>query len=459
MRARFVVLALVVWMSGACASVDPQPSFDQIAREVRDRSHLEPSWPRSAADEEAAERTAGELLARQLDAAGASRVALLRNRALLAEIEELGVSQADYAQATRLANPTLSAFRRTPDSGSGINVEIELVQDLLDVLVQPARKRLAAVELEAAKLRLGQTMLDLVADVRLHFYALLAAEQATDRVRVMRDLAAAAAELARRQRGAGNLPEREVALFEADEAQEGIDLLRSELAEREARERLNLLMGLAPTNLDWTTGRTLPPLPASEPELSALESAALERRLDLGAARFGVELVRQALALKKKTRYFPVGVEVGVNREKDLDGTRLRGPQIAIALPIFDTGAASVARLEAELRRAQRQLEQLDLEVRSEVRLFRGELLATRALVEAYRTALIPRRTTVLEQTLLSYNMMLLGVYDLLLARREGTEAELAAIAAVSDYWAARVRLDRAVGGRILSESDLGGGE
>ena len=291
---RFVPLVVVLWIVGACASVDPKASFDEVALEVRGRSQLEPSWPRTAADEAAAEMVIGELFAKPLDAAGAARLALLRNRALLAEIEELGVSQADYAQATRIANPMLAALRRTPNAGSGFNVEVELVQDLLDVLVQPARKRLAAVELEAAKLRLGQSMLDLIAEAQAEFYALLAAEQSVDRVRVVRDLAAAAAELGRRQRDAGNLPEREVALYEAGEAEAVMDLTRAELAERMARERLNLLLGLAPQQRGWTTSRTLPPLPGAEPELSELEGAALERRLDLGAARFGVELVERA---------------------------------------------------------------------------------------------------------------------------------------------------------------------
>jgi cobalt-zinc-cadmium efflux system outer membrane protein len=449
-RARHAVrLVLVLVLSSACASIDPKPSFDSLAEEVRDRSGLEPAWSRTSAEEDAAEKVAAELLAAPLDDASAARVALLRNRALLAEIEELGIARADYAQATRIANPTLSAFRRTPSSGPGTNVEAELVEDLLDVLIQPARKRLAAVEFEAAKLRLGQSMLDLVAEARISFFEFVAAQETVDRVVLVRDLTRAAAELARRQREAGNLEEREVAMFEVAEAQAAIDLTRARLAEGGARERLNVLLGFSGESTDWTAERHLPALPAEEPEFSAIESRAIDSRLDLAAARFGVELVGRALALKKGTRFFPVGVEVGINREKDLDGVRVRGPQISIALPIFDTGAASIARLEAEQRRGQRQLEQLAIEIRAEVRLTRDEVLGTRALVETYQEVLLPKRRAVLDQTLLHYNMMLLGVYDLLLARREETEAARAAISALRDYWVAKVRLERAAGGRL----------
>ncbi len=447
-RARLGVAGLLV-LSSACASIDPKPAFDSVAETVRERSGLEPTWSRTNAEEDAAEKAAEELLALPLDDTSAARVALLRNRALLAEIEELGIARADYAQATRIANLTFAGSRRTPSDGPGVNVELELAVDLLDVLVQPARKRLAAVEFEAAKLRLGQTMLDLVTEVRKSFFDFVAAAAIADRVVLVRDLTRAAAELARRQQSAGNLEEREVAMFEATEAQAGIDLLRAQLAEGAARERLNVLLGLSGESTDWTAARLLPGLSADEPALVASETRAIENRLDLGAARFGVDLVGRALALKKGTRFFPVGVEIGVNREKEIDGTHLRGPQIAIALPLFDTGAASIARLEAEHRRAQRQLEALAIEIRSEVRLARDQLIGARALAETYQQVLLPKRRAVLSETLLHYNMMLLGVYDLLLARREETEAEQEATSALRDYWVAKVELERAVGGHL----------
>ncbi len=434
-----------------CASVDPRPSFDSVADIVTARSGVEAAWPRTATEEDAAEQAAERLLAGPLDDRAAAQIALLRNRELLAEIELLGIARADYAQATRIANPGLHAFRRTPNEGSGTNVEWSIVQDVLDVLVQPARKRLAAVELEAAKLRLGQTMLDLVAEARIAFFELVAGEETSDRAVIVHDLTAAAAELARRQRDAGNLEVREVALFEAADAQALVDLTRAQLDKGEARERLNVLLGLSGSATDWKASLHLPPLPAADPDPAGLERRAIEQRLDIGAARFGVDLVGRALALKRGTRFFPVGIEVGLNQEKDTDGTRLRGPQLAIALPIFDTGAASIARLEAEQRRAQRQLEQLAIEIRSEVRLARDRLIGARALVQVHEGTLLPKRREVLEQTLLHYNMMLLGVDDLLLARREETEAGQAATAARRDYWIARARLERAVGGDLAN--------
>jgi outer membrane protein TolC len=443
-------MGVTLVLSSACASLDAGPSFDSVAATVAERSGAEPVWARSAADDETAERAARELLGAPLDDAAAARVALLRNRTLLGQIEELGIARADYAQATRLANPTLAASLRTSDSAPGSNVELALVADLLDVLIQPARARLAAVEFEAARLRLGQTMLDLVADARTGYFDLVAAEESLERVALVRGLAQAAAELARRQAAAGNLAERDVALFEAEEAEATIDFTRAQVAAGGARERFKVLLGLSQEGPAWSVARHLPALPGAEPDLTDLERQALANRLDLGAARFGVDLVGRALALKRGTRFFPFGVEVGFSRERELDGVRLEGPQIAISLPIFDTGAASIARLEAEERRARRQLEGLALAIGSEVRVRREELLGARSLVETYEGVLLPKRRAILEQTLLHYNMMLLGVYDLLRARREETGAALAATAALREYWLARIGLERAIGSRLI---------
>jgi cobalt-zinc-cadmium efflux system outer membrane protein len=55
----------------------------------------------------------------------------------------------------------------------------------------------------------------------------------------------------------------------------------------------------------------------------------------------------------------------------------------------------------------------------------------------------------ILQLTLLQYNGMLKGPYDLLAARQGEVATEQAYIEAWRDYWLARVELERAVGGRL----------
>jgi len=159
--------------------------------------------------------------------------------------------------------------------------------------------------------------------------------------------------------------------------------------------------------------------------------------------------VGRALALKQRTRYFPVGIEVGVQHEKDTAGQRVTGPSLGLKLPIFDTGKASIARLKAEYERAQRQLEGLAINTRSEVREARDAMLAAREVKERYETVLLPQRVRILEETTLHSNMMLKGAYDLLLAKQAEVSAERGYIASWREYWIARTELERAVGGRL----------
>ena len=127
----------------------------------------------------------------------------------------------------------------------------------------------------------------------------------------------------------------------------------------------------------------------------------------------------------------------------------MTGPNLSVQLPIFDTGKASIARLEAEQLRAMRQLDAIAIDARSEVREFRDLMVASRELAEFYRSVLLPQRARILDLTLLHYNMMLKGNYDLLFAKQNQVEVEKAYVEAWRDYWIARAQLERAVGGKL----------
>jgi cobalt-zinc-cadmium efflux system outer membrane protein len=317
--------------------------------------------------------------------------------------------------------------------------------------VQPLRKKLGAAQLEQTKLRVGDEMLRLMAETKAAYYTLVARQQLVARLELIRDLGQTAAEFARKQQEAGNINDLERLNHDAAYNQSKVEVALAQVEVRRDRERLNRLMGLWGADTDWKAEARLPEIPGEEVPFERLESLAVRQRLDLDAARWGVDLVGRALALKKKTRYFPIGVQVGIQREKGTDGQRVTGPSLELQLPIFDTGRAQVARLEAEYLRAQRQLEALAVNVRSEVREARDSMIAARDLAGYYGTVLLPQRFAILEQTQRHYNMMFKGAYDLLLAKQAEAQSERAYIEAWRDYWIARTELERALGGRPVA--------
>lgn len=451
---RGIRVVLLIGASGfslaGCATVDPTGAFIDVGSKIRERSGESARFIRSQAEALEIENLVGEILKEDLTADRAARIALINNRELQATLQDLGIAQADLAQADRVANPGLSIFDRfAHQEPKGSSYEVSLVQDFLDILVRPLRKKFAAAQLEATKLQVGHELIRTMSDTRVAFFTLAAQEQLTTRLTLILDIEETGAAFARRQKSAGNINTLELLNHEAAAAEAAIALAVTRAEARRDRERLNRLMGLWGKTLDWTMAPELPPLPEREMDTERLESIAIAHRLDLEAARWGVETVGRALALKQKTRYFPIGINVGVQHEKDSDGQRVTGPSLDLQLPLFDTGKASIARLKAEYERAQRQLEALATNARSEVREARDAMLAARLVKERYETVLLPLRVQILGETSLHYNMMFKGVYDLLQAKHAEVTAERGYLEAWRDYWIARTELERALGGRL----------
>lgn len=452
---RLLTVAASMTLLVGCATVNPRPAFDDMRKTVAERSMLDPKWSRTSEETSAAEQAVTNLLAAPLTVDAAVQIALLNNPTLQATFEEIGISQADLAQAARVENPEISGFVRFPSEGTGSNIELSLVQNVFDIFIQPLRKKIAAAELEQTKLRVANEVLALAGEVKEAFFTLQARQQLVSRLTVIRGLTETAADFAQKQHDAGTINDLELESRTVIHRESKVEVVVAEAEVRADRERLNRLLGLWGPGTVWSVEDRLPEIPDAEIPLAGLERVAVTNRQDLQAARWGVDLVGRALALRRKTRFFPIGIHLGVNTEKDVGGERVTGPEIALQLPIFDTGKASIARLEAEHRRAQRQLEALAVNARSEVREERDRMLAARDLALYYGRVLLPQRARILDLTLRHYNAMFKGAYDLLQAKQAEVEAEKAYLDSWRNYWIARARLERALGGSLPVEPNV----
>ena len=367
-------------LSGGCVRVNPRPAFQDVSGIVAGRTDKSIEWARDAAETERLERRARELLGQSLTAETAAQVALLNNRKLQASFEEIAVSQANLVQAGLVSNPEFGfSIRFSSELPSVSNLEFGLAQDFLDFVLLSPRKKIAVAELEHSKLMVATEVLDLIAEVKSAFYTLQASQQLTERLELILQINEAAAELAERQFEAGTMNLLDRDNHRATYQQSRVDLARAKLQVRLDRERLNRLLGLWGADTGWQIGSQLPTLPERKISLKKLESFAVSQRLDIEAARWGVNIYGRALALKRGTRFFPLGVNVGVSSERESSGEWVTGPSVSLALPIFDQGQATIAALQAQMFHQQRHLEALAVEVRSRVREARDLMIATRA--------------------------------------------------------------------------------
>lgn len=450
-RYKRLPLAAALALLAGCASVSRREGADQVEQLLQQRLTTAFQWQHDAQGKAVIDARLDELLSQPLTPVRAFQLAQLRNPQIAARYAELGIAQADVVEASRIANPTFSGS--AIKDGGPSKITTGLSAPLSDLLLLPSRRRFAQGEYERAQLSIASALLDLSAATSADWYRAAAADQVAQLRDAVATAAAASAELAQRFHAAGNISALELNLERAAASQARISATSARSEAARARLALNLRMGLSGAQAaQWRFELPLELPPEQDEALDALQTLAHERRLDLAAARRQTELLADALALARRWRLLG-SVEVGVEREKESDGSRLQGPTLSLALPLFNQGQAAIARAEAQLELSRADLAALQASVDAEVAAGVEQLTTLRAVAEDYRRNLLPQREAVVQRQLEQHNFMFIGAFELLLAKQQEFDAYQAYLETVRDYWLARVELTRAVGTALPSDT------
>jgi cobalt-zinc-cadmium efflux system outer membrane protein len=456
-----MVLGLgLVLLSNGCASTSTDEELRDMSKLVQDRTGQRIHWDNGDASDERVDRALHRILARELDVDDAVRVALLDNATLQATYEDLTIAKADLVQAGLLKNPSIGGGLEFPIAGNvatGGNLSIS--EDFLDLFTIAARRKIAGLALERAKLRVSDAVVRTVYDVETAFYSLQAAEQILAMRRAILETSSAGVDIASRQHAAGNISDLDFANQQTANEELLTQVLRSEGEVVAARENLTRLMGVWGADASYKVKVKLPELPAQDPPVDHLESLAMRRRLDLLAAISEEDEIAHALSLAKTSRFLP-DATVGATYERAPERYSTLGPNASLELPIFDQKQASVARLEGEHRASIARKNGLAVNIRSEVRAAAGRLTIARAIVERYSKIVLPLREQVVSLSQQQYDAMLIGTYQLLQSKQNEVTAYRELIEALRDYWIARADLERATGGsltRNIHDSEMRG--
>ena len=126
---------------GGCSTLAPQPRDAQITQLLAERGGPAVDWSAvgaPASDVAAMHRWRSEPMTLE----AAVRVAMLRSPRLQQEYARIGLARADVLEAVEIGNPRLS-FQRLSIDGGGHKRTTGLSLPLLDLLVLPAKARLA----------------------------------------------------------------------------------------------------------------------------------------------------------------------------------------------------------------------------------------------------------------------------------------------------------------------------
>ena len=447
---RLVCTLIAAALLAGCGPV-PDNRFRQVQSLTADRLGQRVEWNGHTTDDQEVDRSLDQLLAQPLTAQAAVQIALLNNHKLQVTFEDLGIAQADLVQAGLLKNPVLDLNIRFPDRKPfKTYLDFAAAENLLDVFLIPARKKIAAGQLAEAESNVSQEVFSLAAETASAFYAWQGAEQMAELRQSVADASSASLDASKGLREAGNITELDYLGERAQAARSRVELAAAKSDAADARERLNALMGVWGSRIRWTALIRLPELPVDDVPLDGLETLAIEQRQDLAAARQEVLTQSRIYGLTVDTRFF-ASADAGIEAERETDGQWRIGPTISLPVPLFDQGQAAIARADAVVRQSRQKYAALAVDIRAQVRAAHTRMRSARTTATLYHDEILPTQEKLLEETQLRYNGMLAGVFQLLQAKRDQIDAAAQYVQSLRNYWMARAELARAVGGRLPS--------
>jgi outer membrane protein TolC len=442
---RLAAAALAAVALGGCAGFSADGGFGTVEQAAGERLGKEVRWTKSDAERAAVDARVGALLAEPLTADAAVQVALLNNRRLQAAFDELGIAEAGFVQAGRLPNPGFGFGRLR--RGDETEIERTLHLDLARLLAMPMVREMESRRFERVKRDAAAAMLALAADTRKAWVAAVAAEQSVRYMGQVREAADASAELARRMARAGNWNKLQQAREQGFYADAALGLARAERLRDATRERLTRLMGLWGERAQFRLPERLPDLPEAPLDMPDVERRAIAQRLDVQAARLGVEQTAKNLGLTRATRFVDV-LELGAVRNSSNEAPTQRGWEVSFELPLFDWSGARIARAEAIYMQSLNRAAAIAIDARSEVREAYRAYRSTFDIARHQRDEIVPIRQRIAEENLLRYNGMLIGVFELLADARAQVASVNGYIDALRDFWVAQADLDLAMVGK-----------
>ena len=436
---------LLSLLGAGCATTGLNDDLASIRRTVTARGALAQfDLPRLEAPEAVPEEV-DRLLEQPLTADAAVRLALINNREARAALAEIGIARGQFMQAGLLPNPEVEFEVRAPGGDQPPQIDIGLELNLSATFLAPLRAGVASATLDAERWKAAGALLDLTWSTRVAYYEAQALQQKLDlRLRAFASQQASyetALELSK----VGNLP----ALALANELA-GVELSRVQVAEAEnalldGREALTRKLGLSGARTRWTFAGQLQ-VPKEVPTGDAVEAKAIEASLELSELFGRAEAASRRVGIAKTEAWLP-HLSAGFHGERDGNLWEL-GAHVTVGLPIFDRAQGRQLSARSEYDGLRARAEGQALQVRSVVRMTLNRVESAGRRARHYAERLVPARQQQLAQTVLQYNAMQVGVFQVLAAQREVTEAAISQVDATLDAWKARASLDLLLAGR-----------
>jgi outer membrane protein TolC len=432
--------------------------FDTVSTKTAEATGKETVWIQNQKQAQVTSARVQALLPRKkrLDADTAVQIALLNNKGLQAAYAGLGDGAADAWQSTMLINPTASVGITsigTPGLEAFKTIEGTLAVNILALATKKRDVEIADTRFRQAQLNAAASTLKLAADTRRAWINAVAAWENVVHLQQAQAAADAASELAQKLGETGAMTKGSQAREHVFVAELAGETAKARLAARLAKEELTRLMGLWGDDVDYQIPNRLPSLPKQVARREAIEAEALNKRVDLRVAKLELEATARSYGLTEATRYVTdLEVISGFETEREKEDGKVKtdttySKELEFVIPIFDSGKARMRKAELAYMRAANQLAEMAVNVRSEARSAYEAYRSSYDIARHYRNSVVPLRTTIEQQSLLTYNGMITNTFELIADSRAKTNSVLLAVNAKREFWLAEANLAPAIYG------------
>jgi outer membrane protein TolC len=198
------------------------------------------------------------------------------------------------------------------------------------------------------------------------------------------------------------------------------------------------------SNSPITLPNQLPVLPAEKMSHTELLEQAKSDRLDIKITRQQLVRLESRHNLIRKENGWR-DMSVGINAEREFDGTTNVGPELELALPIFNRNQGKLAAIDAQKTKTRALLAQTLLDADTEIAQALNRMQSAREQLELIHSSLqIAERRVLLSNR--EVNFMLESPFDLLSIKRQEIQLAHDYTSELANYWRARTQLELAIG-------------
>src|SRR5712692_9961182 len=368
------------------------------------------------------------------------QIALSNNPTLAQAAAEIRAATGRKLQSGLYPNPTVGYQGEQIRGGSqgGGEQGFFISQDIVLGGKLGLNRRVLEQETKQAEAEAEEQRLRVINGVRMFYYQALAAQEMVDLRRKLSKLAEDAVQTSHQLGNVGQADQPDVLQAEVEGEQAELAVVAAEQNQLRAWRALTATVGKPEMPLTHLAGN-LEDLPEDSPDqwLQAIvqESPAVK------IAELGVLKAETSLARAKREPIPDLQLRGGLQQNRELEATTNRAiglqgfAEVGVQIPIFNRNQGNVQASRADVERAQREVQRIQLVLRERAAALLQSYMTSRSTVEKYRNRMIPRARKAYELYLKSYGGMAAAYPQVLISQRTLFQLQTDYLAALENLW------------------------